>query len=173
MSEDKKLTLSGKTLSLTNDLWLFVSAKNIELLTQKDYNNISAEAIVNEDGIAYLKEFDAVLKIEKFEGIKKIEFPKETENFIYADLSNIKGKLFFRTRRNGDKIVPLGMQEKTSLKKYLNNKKCSKHEKSKVLLLSDEKEVLWICNLGISNNIRVKNLPTHKIEVIYKRSENG
>ena len=168
--EENKNLKSGKTLSLTKDLWLFVSAQNIELLTQKDYNKVSAEVVVNDEGIAYLKEFDAVLKIKKYEGNTPPKFPKETENFIYADLSNITGDLFFRTRKNGDKIVPLGMTEKTSLKKYLNNKKCSKHEKSKVLLLSDEKEVLWVCNLGISNNIRVKNLPTHKIEIIYKRS---
>ena len=121
-------------------------------------------------GIAYLKEFDVTLKIQEYKGNSYPKFPKETENFIYADLSNIKGKLFFRTRKEGDKIIPLGMSEMTSLKKYLNNKKCSKHEKSKVLLLSNEKEVLWVCNLGISNNIRVKNLPTHKIEIIYKRS---
>ena len=168
--EENKNSKSGKTLSLTNDLWLFVSVNNIELLTQNDYNKISAEVMVNNEGFAYLKEFDATLKIQKYESNSKPEFPKETENFIYADLSNIQGDLFFRTRRNGDKIVPLGMTEQTSLKKYLNNKKCSKHEKSKLLLLATEKEVLWVCNLGISNNIRVKNLPTHKIEIIYKRS---
>ena len=168
--EENKISKSGKTLSLTSNLWLFVSVNNIELLTQNDYNEISAETKVNNEGIAYLKEFDVTLKIEEYKGNTKPKFPKETENFIYADLSSIRGDLYFRTRKNGDKIVPLGMNEQVKLKKYLNNKKCSKHEKSKVLLLSTEKEVLWICNLGISNNIRVKNLPTHKIEILYKRS---
>ena len=163
---------SGKTFSLTKGYWLFVSSKLIEIIDEEQYNSIFANVELNMDGETYLEEFDCGIKISKWEGDAPATFPKEEENVVYADLSDIEQPLILRTRLEGDRIVPFGKNSPIKLKKYLNNKNLSKHEKSKVLLISSPKEVLWVINRGISNNIRVKSMPTHKIE-FFIRSDHG
>ncbi len=163
---------SGKTFSLTKGYWLFVSSKLIEIIDEEQYNSIFANIELNMDGETYLEEFGCGIKISKWEGAAPVTFPKEEENIVYADLSDIEQPLILRTRLEGDRIVPFGKNSPIKLKKYLNNKNLSKHEKSKVLLISSPKEVLWVINRGISNNIRVKSMPTHKIE-FFIRSDHG
>ena len=161
---------SGKTLSLAENRWLFVNNRIAEIVDESDYNKTYAEAVINMDGETYLPEFGAVVKVSRWEDDEPKEFPKDTDNIIYADFSEIEQPLKIRPRIFGDKIVPFGKNTPVKLKKYFNNKGISKHDKSKVLLISSPKEVLWVINMGISNSIRVKNMPTHKVE-FYIRSE--
>lgn len=161
---------AGKTFSLGENQWLFVSSKIAELIDESSYNNVFAQVELDMDGTTYLEEFDAVVKISKWEAEAPNEFPKDTDSVIYADFSNVEMPIVLRPRVYGDKIVPFGKNTPIKLKKYLNNKKISKHEKSKLLLISSPKEVLWVMNLGISNTIRVKDMPTHKVE-FYIRSK--
>ena len=169
-AEDASRSKAGKTLSIGKELWLFVNNKVMDILDKTSYNTTFARTEINMNGETYLEEFNAVIKVTKWNGDAPKTFPKETDNVIFADFSDIKQPLTLRTRLFGDVIVPFGKNSPIKLKKYLNNKGLSKHEKSKVLLISSEKEVLWVINLGISNNIRVKNMPTHKVE-FYIRSE--
>ena len=55
------------------------------------------------------------------------------------------------------------------IKKYLNEKKVPQHEKSNILLLTQNKEVLWATGLGISDKIKVTKNPTHKLTIEKKR----
>ena len=162
---------SGKTFSITQGQWLFTNHKITEIIDETQYNTIFAQEELVMDGETYLKEFNAVIKITKWEGDAPTEFPKETDNVIFADFSNIEFPLTIRPRLYGDKIIPFGKKSPIKLKKYLNNKKLSKHDKSKVLLISSPKEVLWVINLGISNSIKVNNMPTHKVEFFIRSKD--
>ena len=70
-----------------------------------------------------------------------------------------------RNRRDGDIIQPLGMNGHQKLKKYLNSRKIPNHEKDNLLLFTKENEVLWVAGIGLSEKVRVKEKPTHKIEI--------
>ena len=63
-------------------------------------------------------------------------------------------------------INPFGMRGSMKLKKYMNAKGVSRHKRDDILILADDKEVLWVVGAGISNKIGVKDTPTHIIEVI-------
>ncbi|MCQ2957922.1 MAG: tRNA lysidine(34) synthetase TilS [Candidatus Gastranaerophilales bacterium] len=166
--EENATSKAGKTFSLDKNHWLFTNNKVTEIIDESDYNTVFAEKTINMNGETILDEFNAVVKITNWEGEAPKTFPKDNENTIYADFSNIELPLTFRTRMFGDRIVPFGKKSPIKLKKYLNNKKLSKHEKSKVLLISSGQNVLWAINLGISNIIKVKGMPTHKVEFFYK-----
>ena len=111
------------------------------------------------------------IKISKWNDSAPSEFPPDNSNVVYLDLSNIEFPLTLRTRQDGDRIIPFGKNSPIKLKKYLNNKNISKHDKYKVLLISSPKEVLWVINLGISNSVRVNGMPTHKIEFFRRRQD--
>ena len=88
----------------------------------------------------------------------------ETEAFI--DLSNYKN-LTLRARQDGDYIQPLGFSGTMKLKKYFMEKKIPQHRRDGYLLLANEKEILWVAGLGLSDKIKVKEKPTHKVSIKY------
>lgn len=154
---------SGKTCSLTTDLWIFTSSKFIELINKKKFDlphfEIKKEGIYENNGF--------IFELQKYTN-KISDFPKETENFAYVNLSDFKIDFEIRQRQEGDIITPFGMNGSQKLKKFLNSKKIPNHEKDILLFLTQGKEILWAINLGISDKIKVTTQPTHIIK-FYKK----
>lgn len=88
----------------------------------------------------------------------------DSENEAYVDLSEFK-ELYIRTRHDGDIIQPLGSEGKMKLKKYLMSKKIPQYLRDNLLLLTDGNEILWVGGVGLSEKIKVKNNPTHKLSI--------
>ena len=154
--EDNKISKSGKTLSLTDDLWLFVNNKNFEIISRKSKN---IEEIHIEKCGTY--DFDGkTLSVQECDAIP-IKYPEDKECIAYINVDKIDFTL--RHRKNGDRIHPLGAKGSQKLKKYLNEKKIPQHKKDELFLLCDESEVLWVAGIGISENIKVVNKPTHML----------
>lgn len=156
--KENSYSKSGKTCSLTTNLWIYVSEKFIEVI-DKSTVNFPSISISNEG--KYETDFGTLEIIKCSKGVKT--YPKDSECVIYADLSGLDFDFDFRTRRDGDLIRPYGLSGTQKLKKYLNSKKIPNHEKDNLLFLTQGKEILWAINLGISDKIKVKTNPTHKI----------
>ena len=154
---------SGKTCSITTNLWIFTSSKFIELINKDKlelpYFKITKEGIFENNGY--------IFELQKYTN-EISEYPKETENFAYVNLENFKIDFEIRQRQDGDIITPFGMRGSQKLKKFLNSKKIPNHEKDNLLFLTQGKEILWAINLGISDKIKVTTKPTH-IMKIYKK----
>lgn len=71
-------------------------------------------------------------------------------NDCLIDADKISGKLFIRNRRNGDKIIPKGMQGSKKLKDIFIDKKIPANQRNNIALLCDEKGIIWIA--GIQQN---------------------
>jgi len=156
---------SGKTCSLTNDLWIFINSEFIEIIDDKKpelpYFHILHEGRYEDKNY--------VFEIEKFDKIVR-KFPKEYENTAYVDLKNFPFDFEIRPREDGDIIQPFGLEGTQKLKKYLNAKKIPNHKKDSLLFLTHGKEVLWAINLGISDKIKTREKPTHVIRFYKKES---
>lgn len=155
---------SGKTCSLTENLWIFVSCESIETITNNDFKPPSIR--ITKEGKYNTSEY--TFEIEKFE--KEVrKFPKDSEGIAYVNLPYpIDFEL--RTRQEGDIIQPLGMKGTQKLKKYLNEKKIPNHEKDKLLFLAQGNEILWAINSGISDKIKVSSKPSHRL-TFYKKEQ--
>ena len=70
-----------------------------------------------------------------------------------------------RERQEGDFIQPLGMKGSQKLKKYLNSKKIKAHERSTLLFLCQNSEVLWAIGYGISEKIKVMTKPNYVLSL--------
>lgn len=149
---------SGKTLSLTTDLWLFVSEKEVKVISREDKK-------LDEIKVTKCGEYkfeNCIFSIEKFEG-DVLKYPQDTEFEAYIQADKIDFVL--RHRKDGDRIQPLGSKGSQKLKKYLNEKKIPQHEKDKLLLLCSDSEVLWVAGIGLSEKIKVVDKPTHVIKL--------
>ena len=156
---------SGKTCSLTEKLWIFVSEENIEIINGNKvltpYFYITKEGQYENNGY--------IFEIEKFE--KEVrKFPKDSDCCAYVNLKNLPLEFEIRTRQDGDIIKPFGLNGTQKLKKYLNEKKIPNHEKDNLLFMTQFNEVFWAIGLGISDKIKVNSKPTHRL-AFYKKGQ--
>ena len=154
---------SGKTCSLTTNLWLFTSNKIIEIIDKK--TRTLPECWIKKEGIYNLNGY--IFELKKYTDPVKI-YPQESDNLAYINLDNLNIDFEIRTRQDGDIIQPFGLNGTQKLKKYLNSKKIPNHQKDNLLFLTQKKEVLWAIGLGISDKIKVKEKPTHVMK-FYKQ----
>lgn len=150
---------TGKTLSLSGDLWLFVSGKCFYSFSKKE--KFGDEILIEKDGCY---EFDnQVFRIEKYNSETKVIFPKETQNYAYV--SNIKFPLALRYRKDGDIIQPFGMSGCMKIKKFFINKNIPKNERDSVILLCKENEILWAAGCCVSEKLKAPNVPEYVIKI--------
>lgn len=159
---------SGRTCSLTDNLWIFTSVKTIEIVTTQTqklpYFHITKEGKYETS--------DYIFEIEKFEkDVRK--FPKDSDCVAYVNLQHITFEFDLRPRQEGDIITPFGLNGTQKLKKYLNEKKIPNHTKDQLLFLAQNNEILWAINLGISDKIKVTSKPTHRLTFYKKGQQNG
>ena len=156
---------AGSRFSLTNNLWVFADSKYIYLITQVLGEKNSCEINISGEGEYKFPNSDFIFSIKKYENCDDLTFPPEDAYFAYADFDGVGLDLTLRTRREGDLITPFGMTGSMKLKKYLNSKSISQHNKDELILLCKGTEVLWVSGVGLSNKLRVVNTPSHVIEL--------
>ena len=162
---ENKLSKSGKTLAIAQDLYIFVNNIHIELI-KKTGKQHDIEVKIKSEGVYELEN-----KVFKIAGCteRPDKFPADVELTAYADLSGFED-LTLRTRRDGDIIKPLGTSGTQKLKKYLNEKKVPSYKKNELLFLASGKEILWAPSLGISESIKVVTNPTHMLKLVIKEN---
>lgn len=156
---------AGSTYSLTNDLWVFASSKYIYTINQTKADENKNEICITSEGEYPIMGTDKVFSITEFEGEDIRRFPAENSTLAYVNLSGLNINFTIRTRREGDYIMPFGMQGTMKLKKFLNDKEVPQHKRDEIILLCKDSEILWAASVGLSNKLKVVNRPTHVLEL--------
>ncbi|RJQ32923.1 MAG: tRNA lysidine(34) synthetase TilS [Actinobacteria bacterium] len=73
------------------------------------------------------------------------------------DKNKIKGPLFVRTRTNGDRFTPLGMNETKKLKDFFINQKVPQRKRDWVPIVEDQKGIVWIAGYQIDDRVKITN----------------
>ncbi len=162
ITENQK-SKTGKTLSVKNDLWLFVSHKYTYFIHSEHFKKIDDEITVESEG-EYNFGGKYKICIEKY-GEKIDKFPKAASRTAYVNIDSSLFPLTIRTRRNGDIIQPFGMQGKMKLKKYFINKNIPEHDRDNIVLICKDKEVLWVAGIGLSEKLRTYDIPAYKLKM--------
>ncbi len=84
--------------------------------------------------------------------MKDISKKKEIKIF---DFDKIKGNLYLRNRRNGDRFIPFGMLGSKKLKDYFIDEKISRSKRDKIPLIVDEENILWVVGYRTSEIYKV------------------
>lgn len=164
IKENSKLK-NGKTTSLADKMFLFVSASEIRVI--KECTEESVFEKIEKEGVYKTGKY--IFTIKKYTK-KTDKFPSDSENTALADLSKTGINFTLRTRTDGDIIHPLGCKGTQKLKKYLNSKKIPKDKRETMPFLYINDEVIWAASVGISEKIKVTNKPTH---ILRLERENG
>ena len=153
---DNKKSKSGKTISLSDNLYLFVSNKDIKVIEK----SLKSDIEVKIKSVGEYKFDKYIFSLKNFEG-NEFKYPKDSEYRAFVVFDKIDFTL--RYRKDGDTIQPLGMQGKQKLKKYFNEKKIPNYKKDFIPLLCKNNEVMWAAGCGINDKLKVIDKPTHII----------
>ena len=84
------------------------------------------------------------------------------------DYDKIRGKLFLRTRKDGDKFSPFGLNGSKKLKKYFIDKKIPKEDRDFIPLLVDEENIVAVIGYDINNKYRIDENTKNILSINYK-----
>lgn len=157
---------AGSKYSVAKDLWIFANSDYIMLVGNRTQSYQYLELSIPTCGEYKIPNSDYILSIKEFGKEIPASFPKADAFKAFIKLENFEN-LVLRHRFNGDVISPFGMSGKMKLKKYLNSKGVLKEERDELLLLCNEKEVLWVVGVGLSNTLKVEDIPTHVVELVH------
>jgi tRNA(Ile)-lysidine synthase len=120
------------------------------------------------EGLTLIHKLGLAINVEKVDMLpESVKFPGSQELELLGDLSQV-GELRLRLREEGDQIQPLGMDCMVRLKKFLHTHKSAKTLSfgGRVLVLADDREVLWVPGCGMSQRIAIGNRATHRIQLM-------
>jgi tRNA(Ile)-lysidine synthase len=81
----------------------------------------------------------------------------KVNNEAIIDLDKIKFPITLRYRGNGDKFMPLGMNNFKKVKDFFIDKKISKFERDNIVLFCDTEKIFWISGYRIDQRVAVEN----------------
>ena len=85
------------------------------------------------------------------------------------DAEKVVGKITIRNRKNGDRIIPKGMQGNKKLKDIFIDKKIPVELRDKIPLVCDEQGIIWIAGIQQSDFYTVNKHSKHIIYLNLKK----
>lgn len=145
-STGKSIDLSGSVVAEIsyNDL---IVRKMVEKFPDFKYNIILDEPLfIKETGKTI---FCRILDLACFDINDK--------KSISIDYDKVKGSLIARNRRNGDSIVPCGMNGSKKIKDVFVDMKIPGDEREKRIIIADDSSILWVEGFRIHNSYKVSS----------------
>jgi tRNA(Ile)-lysidine synthase len=96
----------------------------------------------------------------------------KTDSIEWFDLDKIKLPVIIRRRQPGDRFVPLGQTEAKKLGKFLTAQRVRHEIRGKVLVVADQKKIIWIWPARISEQSKITG-ETRKILQLQIIKETG
>lgn len=132
---------------------------------------LGGETVLKVPGLTVVPQIGRALRIEPYKSEPGVspKFPQARDWEAVVDLGQASPPLVLRGRQPGDAIRPFGMDQLVRLKKYLHNHKSREQAGASqwpLVVIADRDEVLWVPGVGLSNKIRVRDKPTHRLQWI-------
>ena len=99
------------------------------------------------------------------DSLKYLQKSPYSETF---DISLLETDLYVRTRKSGDKFVPLGMNHVKRLKDFMIDSKIPSHHRDRIPLVCSNAEIIWVVGCRISNWAKIKKPNTKAIQINFE-----
>lgn len=151
---------TGKKINLPEKIFAEISynsliiGKTIEKIKEFEYN-----IIIN--GKTNIKEINkrVVTKIRE-----NLKIPKNHKS-IFLDYNKVSGNIIARNRRIGDIMIPKGMKGTKKVKDIFIDSKVPKGERDKKIILTDNKNIIWVEGFREDNRYKVTKETKKFIEI--------
>jgi tRNA(Ile)-lysidine synthase len=155
------LSTIDRILNLFNSQTGAVCEINSQFFALKDRNSLIFSKKIIEEGFKQLVTVPGEISIGKqkivFKEIERKDLKYNSDpNIEYFDGKAFEGFIELRTWAEGDSFQPLGMTGEIKISDFLINEKVSLIDKSKILVLTNKMEIIWVVGKRISENFKVK-----------------
>ncbi|MDW7661921.1 MAG: tRNA lysidine(34) synthetase TilS [Bacillota bacterium] len=80
----------------------------------------------------------------------------DTNEWVVAlDADHVKGKLTIRTRKSGDRFIPLGMKGHKKIKDFFIDEKVPVAKRDAIWLICDDEKIVWIHGMRIHDHCKI------------------
>lgn len=111
-----------------------------------------------------------IIRFEKLSNEKNIKFTNN--NLIKCfNFDKINGNIIIRYRKNGDKIVPLGMSGNKKIKDIFIDMKIPQEERNNIPILQFDNDIAWVVGVRVSEKYKVTKDTINILKVIIERKE--
>lgn len=172
---------SGKNINLPNGVKAVNVYGNVKLERIKEKNKVESinnyifnisevpKKFVNKK--IKLEHFGYYMSLEIIKLEKKINFGNE-QLIKYFDYDKIKEKIIIRSRADGDKIVPLGMNGRKKLKDIFINEKVPKDIRDRTPIITFDDEIAWVVGVKVSDIFKVTKDTKNILKINFSRKDN-
>ena len=142
-------------------------------LKKKDEKKIENEEITIEKSELNNKSIVYGKYIVNFNVIKNKNNIEFSNNVLikYLDYDKIKEKLIIRKRKNGDKIIPLGMKGSKKIKDIFIDLKIPLDKRDEIPILCFDNEIAWIVKYKVSESFKISKETENIIKITFTRKE--
>jgi tRNA(Ile)-lysidine synthase len=92
------------------------------------------------------------------------------KSFGFVDLDKVDFPITLRLWQIGDAFRPYGMKGKKYLSDFLNNIKLPEYLRKKQLILEDQKQIIWVVNERISEDVKVSKSTKQYLKIQFLKN---
>ncbi len=118
--------------------------------------------VSNEYGDYVVSRIEQKAKIEKTPEIHSVHMDLDgyskfsTDEWVVAlDADQVKGKLTIRTRKSGDRFIPMGMKGHKKIKDFFIDEKVPMAKRDAIWLICDDEKIVWVHGMRIHDHCKV------------------
>ncbi|GIM30178.1 tRNA(Ile)-lysidine synthase [Clostridium polyendosporum] len=108
----------------------------------------------NEEKILNVPNFEYQISMKILSNKGNLDFIKD-DLIKYFDYDKIKENIIIRNRRDGDRIIPHGMNGTKKLKNIFIDEKIPQDMRGKIPLVCFDNDIAWVVGLKVSNTFKV------------------
>lgn len=168
------LNKSGKQIDLPNGLIAVNEYANIRIRTREEVSLIrNSELSLSKEEVLHnrIKFNNYIIEFEVIDNEKNIEYSSNSL-IKYFDFDKINGNIVIRYRKNGDKIIPLGLNGSKKVKDIFIDMKIPKEKRDHIPILEFDGNIAWIIGVKLSDKYKIDS-NTRKIIKIQFSLEKG
>lgn len=169
---------SGKVIHLPNGICaentygdIYIKSK----IKKYDINNNNKEEIILDKNSVNINEVEFSnlnIKLQKINNCQVSNINMKQDDLIkYFDFDKIKSNISIRTRKNGDKIIPMGMVGSKKVKDIFIDMKIPKEERDNIPILCFDDKIAWIIGIRISEEYKLTDKSKNILKVVVQRKE--
>jgi len=150
----------GKILKLSGNWWLLKEASALHILQRPQKIQHTLLQAPGKTG-----DFTCTLLPSTPQLISKIQKANAWEAFMDAEC--IRGKIWVRGWKPGDRFFPLGMKSPKKLQDFFVDEKIPSFYRPFTPIVTDDEKILWIVGLRLDDRVKVTNQTRRILHLLY------
>lgn len=164
MKTNKKIDLPSGIYAQNIYGDIFIRLKSNKNKDEYEELVLSKEGMLHKE--IYFKDYIFNFEVSAYE--KNIDFIKNNE-IKYFNYDNINGNIIIRQRKEGDKIIPLGMKGNKKVKDIFIDLKIPQEDRDVIPIIQFGDDIAWVVPMKVSDKYKVTDATKNILKIVVRR----